>query len=131
VTQCIKNRSGSVVAQRTTIDRTARKVGIMTALKMLPWLARRAGVSEERAAQLWVEAVRHATEQTGTVGSSEHSKLALERLHELLEIEQSTAQSGARWPYSLIMKLKRQPQDKSERSAPDAFAGSQGVGVLP
>jgi hypothetical protein len=103
----------------------------MTALKMLPWLAHKAGISEERAEELWVEAVRYATNQTGTVGSSEHSKAAIDRLQELIEAEQVAAQSSARWPYSLIMKLKRQPQGDAERSAVDAFDASHGVGVLP
>ena len=103
----------------------------MTALKMLPWLAHKAGISEERAEELWVEAVRHATDQTGTVGSSEHSKAAIDRLQELIEAEQAATQSNARWPYSLIMKLKRQPQENAERSALDVFDGSPGVGVLP
>ena len=103
----------------------------MTALKMLPWLAHKAGISEERAEELWVEAVRHATDRTGTVGSSEHSKIAVDRLQELIEGEQAATQSNARWPYSLIMKLKRQPQENAERSALDVFDGSPGVGVLP
>ena len=103
----------------------------MTALKMLPWLAHKAGISEERAEDLWVEAVRHATDRTGTVGSSEHSKIAVDRLQELIEAEQAANQSSARWPYSLIMKLKRQPQENAERSALDVFDGSPGVGVLP
>ena len=103
----------------------------MTALKMLPWLAHKAGISEERAEDLWVEAVRHATDRTGTVGSSEHSKIAVDRLQELIEAEQAANQSSARWPYSLIMKLKRQPQEDAERSVVGTFDGSRGVGVLP
>jgi len=98
---------------------------------MLPWLAHKAGISEERAEELWVEAVRHATDRTGTVGSSDHSKIAVDRLQELIEGEQAATQSNARWPYSLIMKLKRQPQENAERSALDVFDGSPGVGVLP
>jgi len=98
---------------------------------MLPWLAHKAGISEERAEDLWVEAVRHATDRTGTVGSSEHSKIAVDRLQELIEGEQAATQSNARWPYSLIMKLKRQPEENAERSALDVFDGSRGVGVLP
>ena len=39
--------------------------------KLLPWQARKAGVSLERAEALWRKAVREATADTGWVGTSE------------------------------------------------------------
>src|SRR5512143_482970 len=110
---------------------TERKGNSMTALKMLPWLAHKAGISDERAEELWAEAVRHATDQTGATGGSEHSQAAIDRLHELIEDEKVATRSNARWPYSLIMKLKRQAQGDAEGSVLEAFEGSHGVGVLP
>lgn len=55
--------------------------------KMLPWLARRAGVSDERAAELWAEAIRHATLKTGWVGTPEYWRVAVDRVVELLDAE--------------------------------------------
>jgi hypothetical protein len=59
----------------------------MKAPKMLPWLARKAGISEEHAEQLWAEAVVCATVQTGWVGTSEYWRAAVDRLVELIELE--------------------------------------------
>jgi hypothetical protein len=59
--------------------------------KILPWLARRHGVSEERAEFLWAEAIRHATAKTGWVGTPEYWKAAMDRLTVLLEREARTA----------------------------------------
>lgn len=60
---------------------------IMKLPKMLPWLARRAGVSDERAAELWAEAIRHATIKTGWVGTPEYWRVAVDRVVELLDAE--------------------------------------------
>jgi hypothetical protein len=54
---------------------------------VLPWLARRAGVSDEVARELWAEAIRYATLKTGWVGTSEYWRVATERLLELLDDE--------------------------------------------
>jgi len=59
--------------------------------KMLPWLARKAGVSDARAEQLWTEAVQYATVRTGWVGTSEYWHTAVERLLELLKQEREKA----------------------------------------
>jgi len=40
--------------------------------KLLPWYARKAGVSIERATVLWHKAVRQATAETGWVGNAEY-----------------------------------------------------------
>lgn len=79
----------------------------MKSLKMLPWIARQAGVSEERAEELWAEAVCYATEKVEWVGTPEYWKVAVNRMGELAEVERSRHERQGRWPYSLIMKWKR------------------------
>lgn len=58
--------------------------------KLLPWFARKAGVSEERAASLWRKAVRQATAETGWVGNAEYWGEAMNIFLKLLEEEQSS-----------------------------------------
>ena len=41
----------------------------MNSPKLLPWYARKAGVSLDRAEALWRKAVREATAETGWVGT--------------------------------------------------------------
>lgn len=55
--------------------------------KMLPWLASRHGVSEERAEELWADALRRATAETGWVGNSDYWKAAVTHLVESLKAE--------------------------------------------
>lgn len=57
--------------------------------KILPWLARKHGVSEARAGKLWACAVRYATAKTGWVGTPDYWKCAMDRFVELLEAEVS------------------------------------------
>jgi|PlaIllAssembly_1097288.scaffolds.fasta_scaffold549060_1 maltooligosyltrehalose synthase len=71
--------------------------------KILPWLARRHGVSEERAEALWAEAIRHATARTGWVGTSEYWKAAMDRLTVLLERE---ARSQCRPPLAPMVRIQ-------------------------
>ena len=59
----------------------------MKAPKMLPWLARKAGISDTRAEALWAEAIVYATVRTGWVGTSEYWETAMDRLIELIECE--------------------------------------------
>ena len=54
---------------------------------ILPWIAHKAGISEARAEMLWREALCHATEETGWVGTSEYWEAAEARLHQLIERE--------------------------------------------
>lgn len=54
---------------------------------ILPWIARKAGLSEARAEELWREALIHATEKTGWVGTSEYWEVAEAHLHKLVERE--------------------------------------------
>ena len=58
--------------------------------KLLPWFARKAGVSEERAATLWRKAIRQATADTGWVGNTEYWGEAMSNFLTLLEKERCT-----------------------------------------
>ena len=59
----------------------------MNTPKSLPWHARKAGVSIERAEALWAQAVREATAETGWVGNSEYWGAAMDRFQDLLVTE--------------------------------------------
>ena len=54
--------------------------------KLLPWLAKKAGISDTRAAALWHDAERWAARQAAP-GSSTYFKLAVDRLMELVAAE--------------------------------------------
>jgi len=54
---------------------------------ILPWIAHKAGISEARAEELWREALFHATDATGWVGTSEYWEAAEAQLHRLIERE--------------------------------------------
>ena len=54
--------------------------------QLIPWLAKQAGIDEDLASVLWLEAERWA-EQQATPGSSACHKLAVERMRELAAAE--------------------------------------------
>lgn len=54
--------------------------------KLLPWLAKKAGISERRAEALWRDACRHAAHRAKPESSS-YFKLAIDRLRELVAAE--------------------------------------------
>lgn len=54
--------------------------------KLLPWLARKAGIGDERAHALWRDAERWAARHANP-GSSTYFKLAVDRLLELVAAE--------------------------------------------
>jgi hypothetical protein len=58
--------------------------------KLLPWYARKAGVSDERAEELWRDAVREATAETGWVGNAEYWGAAMGHFQRLLAAERSS-----------------------------------------
>lgn len=62
--------------------------------KLLPWLARKAGISDSRAAALWREAERWA-ERRASVGSSTYFKLAVDRLLALAAAESLRADASS------------------------------------
>lgn len=59
--------------------------------KILPWIARKAGMSNERVETMWHEAVRHAALQSDRIGNSEYYRTMMERLQELVEQEKAAA----------------------------------------
>jgi hypothetical protein len=54
--------------------------------KLLPWLAKKAAISERRAATLWHDSERWAAHRAAP-GSSDYYKLAVDRLLELVAAE--------------------------------------------
>lgn len=63
--------------------------------KLLPWLARRAGVSNELAEKLWRRAVGDAAEIAGSAKGNDFHRFAMERFIDLLEYECCRETSGA------------------------------------
>lgn len=55
--------------------------------KILPWLAKKAGIPPSRAEELWVEAVRYATQEADIVESPEYWKAAVDHLIESIAAE--------------------------------------------
>jgi len=55
--------------------------------KLLPWLARKAGVAEHRAETLWHAAQRYAALHTGETETPAYWKAAMDRLLELIAAE--------------------------------------------
>ena len=62
----------------------------MNSPKLLPWYARKAGVSLDRAEALWRNVVGEATAETGWVGTPEYWGAAEERFRTLLEQERAS-----------------------------------------
>jgi hypothetical protein len=62
--------------------------------KILPWLAKKAGISESRAATLWHDSERWAARRA-KVGSSLYFKLAVDRLLELTAAESLRADAAS------------------------------------
>lgn len=59
----------------------------MKAPKILPWIAHKAGISEELALKLWRRAAGEAEGMTGCCDSSDYYRLAVERFIDLAETE--------------------------------------------
>ncbi|EXI64957.1 MAG: hypothetical protein AW08_03580 [Candidatus Accumulibacter adjunctus] len=59
----------------------------MKAPKILPWIAHRAGISEELALKLWRRAAGEAEVIAGCCTSSEYHRLAVERFIDYAEAE--------------------------------------------
>lgn len=54
---------------------------------ILPWLAKKAGISARRAEVLWHAAERHAARATGETETPAYWTAAMDRLHELVAAE--------------------------------------------
>jgi hypothetical protein len=65
--------------------------------KILPWIARKAGISDELALKLWRRAVSEAEYLTGKSEGSEYWALAVERFLDIVEDE-----TGRVPEYSLV-----------------------------
>lgn len=59
----------------------------MSAPKILPWIARKAGISDELALKLWRRAVSEAEHLTGHSDGAEYYGLAVERFLAIVEDE--------------------------------------------
>jgi hypothetical protein len=81
--------------------------------KVLPWIARKAGISDEQAEALWREAVCQSTLQIGRVGNSDYYRAVVERLHELVEREKAVALAGQPLPSSRLL-LRHRPSDGND-----------------
>lgn len=62
----------------------------MKSPKILPWIARRAGISDALALKLWRRAAGEAEEICGCCDSSDYFELAIERFIHLVEDESGT-----------------------------------------
>jgi hypothetical protein len=63
--------------------------------KILPWLARKAGISDDLAQAIWHEAVGYAKQKTGSVENLNYSRVVMERLRTLVEQEKVAALAAA------------------------------------
>lgn len=70
--------------------------------KILPWLARRAGVSDELAEDLWRAACQQATALTGEGDGPCYWGAAVQTLLDLLEAERCKAGTMFVWPWLLL-----------------------------
>ncbi len=59
----------------------------MRAPKILPWIARKAGIKDELAVKLWRRAAGESEALTGCCDSSDYYRLAVERFIDLVEAE--------------------------------------------
>lgn len=58
-----------------------------TSPKLLPWLARSAGITDLRAEELWLEASQYARNATGEFETSKYWKAAHDRVVNLIQAE--------------------------------------------
>ncbi|MBN9421095.1 MAG: hypothetical protein BGO63_10710 [Candidatus Accumulibacter sp. 66-26] len=65
----------------------------MKAPKILPWIARKAGISDELALKLWRRAAGEAEELTGCCTSSDYYRLAMERFIDLADAESEACEA--------------------------------------
>jgi len=74
--------------------------------KILPWLARKAGVSGEKAAALWQQAVSDASLQAEPAKDPDrYYRLLIDRLHELLKLEKPVRKPTASHNTSPLLVL--------------------------
>jgi hypothetical protein len=86
----------------------------MRAPKLLPWVARKVGISDELAIKLWRRASGEAEAMTGCCDSSDYFRLAIERFIDLAEAEsvasvspEVLAQERASWMWQHQRRLSQ------------------------
>lgn len=62
--------------------------------KILPWIAKKSGISEELAAKLWRRATSETESLLGEAASSDFYKRAIERFLDLVEVEATATPDG-------------------------------------
>ena len=82
--------------------------------KLLPWVARKVGISDELAVKLWRRAASEAEAMTGCYDSSDYFRLAIERFIDLAEAEseagidpQTLAQGHLAWMWRHQKRLSQ------------------------
>jgi len=70
----------------------------MKAPKILPWIAHKAGITDQLALNLWRRAAGEAEEMSGCCNSSDYYFLAIKRFIELATKRASSAQSATLLP---------------------------------
>ena len=79
----------------------------MKAPKILPWIARKAGISDELALKLWRRAISEAEYLTGRADGSEYWGLAIERFLDIVEEEIGTTPQYGLTPAPRISRMWR------------------------
>lgn len=99
--------------------------------KLLPWLARKAGIRDRRAEALWHEAQRQAAHRVGSRHTSAWHAAAVARLVELMEAEaqrEEAACFGIRYWVRLNTSLWRAPAAVFDAAALNAARGWRLIG---
>jgi hypothetical protein len=123
VIECRGARCGTIPYLRNPAPHTSdkhRQGGEMKTPKMLPWLARKAGINNGRAEALWAEALEYVakTPFEPRPGAGDH--LAVRRLLMLIEAEtramrpapsEQSRQTRERWPVSHIAAIRSKAED--------------------
>ena len=80
----------------------------MNAPKILPWIARKAGISDELALKLWRRALSEAEYLTGKAEGSEYWGLTIERFLSIVEDEATTPTTYSLTPAPRLSWMWRQ-----------------------
>ena len=80
----------------------------MRAPMILPWVAKKSGISEELALKLWRRAAGEAEVLTGSCRSPTYCELAVERFITLVEQESGCSVSNEALPASMAWTWQRQ-----------------------
>lgn len=70
--------------------------------KLLPWLARSAGLSDARTEELWLESCRYAQNLTDEVDTPRYWKVSHERLIDLVDADSTRRCPAEAMPFVMI-----------------------------